>query len=169
MKFLSLVCVFYKMCPQHRCCHRCHQCPHHQCRSQVAITIIVTRGSPSPLPSLARSLAGRRRHCCRSEVTVTTTVARLPLPSSLLTGRRHHRCRSLIVAVIIANKSPSPSPSLAGHRRHHHRCNSTGDRTAILVTILQHSPSCASSPRPAAKWFTFAEGSACSIVHWVQW
>ena len=124
-----------------------------------------------PSPSSSMSLAGRRRHHRRSRVTVTTAIARSPSPSSSLAGRHHHRCRSLAVAIAVAHRSPSPSPSLAGRRCHHHRCNypiyqvrlcvirycgasrvwsircvrdghgSTGDRTAILVTILQNSPS----------------------------
>src|SRR5258707_542848 len=109
MKFLSLVCVFYKMCPQHHCCHCCYQCPHHQYHLQVAVAIVVTRGSPSlsPPPSLAcsrvavaiivaRSLAGRRRHRHRSGVTVTTTITCLPLPSSSLTGRCHRGVISIL-------------------------------------------------------------------------
>src|SRR5712691_7697046 len=62
MKFLSLVCVFYKMCPEHRCCH---QCPHHQ---------YVTRRSPSP----SSSLGGHHHHCHRS------LACGSPLPSSSL-------------------------------------------------------------------------------------
>ena len=42
------------------------------------------------------SLAGRRRHRRRSGVTVTTTIARLPLPSSSLTGRRHRGVISVL-------------------------------------------------------------------------
>ncbi len=128
----------------------------------IAIIVDVARRLPSPLSSLA----GHCHHCHRS-LTIAIIIAHgLPSPSLSLA-----RCCLLAVAIAVAHRSPSPSPSLAGCRCHHHRCNypiyqvrlcvirycgasrvwsircvrdghgSTGDRTAILVTILQNSPS----------------------------
>ena len=42
-------------------------------------------------------------------------------------------------------------------------------RHYLTNTIPTPPPHFASSPRPAAKCFTFAKGSACSIAHQAQW
>src|SRR5260221_4633466 len=113
MKFLSLVCVFYKMCPQHHCCHHCHQCPHHRCCSQVAIAIVVTQGSPSPLPSLARGSLSPSSSLTRSQVAVAIVITRgSPSPPPSLACHCHRR-RSWVTITIAVARSQSPLSLLA--------------------------------------------------------
>src|SRR5260221_674778 len=113
MKFLSLVCVFYKMCPQHHCCHRCHQCPHHRCCSQVAVAIVVTWGSPSPPPSLARGSLSPSSSLTRSQVALAIVIARgSPSPPPSL-ACHCHRHRSRVAVTIAVTRLQSPSSSLA--------------------------------------------------------